>query len=227
MRDADNIRAVAELGVDLMGFIFYPDSPRFVQMISSNAGIIPDYSAERLEKMKDGQESAKEAAVRRPKNVGVFVDEMPQSIVTRVYNYNLDYVQLHGNELPVMIDNLRRSIDPDIHRNIQIIKAISVKSKDDIQQWKAYQGHADMLLFDTRCPGYGGSGDQFDWSVLEAYDGDIPFLLSGGIGSDDVERVKAFEHPMCVGIDLNSRFETEPAMKDVELLKKFIEAVRQ
>ena len=227
MRDADNIRAVAELGIDLMGFVFYPDSPRFVQMISSHAGIIPDYSEERLEKMKDGKEDALAKTAHRPLNVGVFVDDMPQNIVTRVYNFSLDYVQLHGNELPVMIDNLRRTIDPDIHPNIKIIKALSVEKKEDIEQWKAYRGHADMLLFDTRCKGYGGSGEQFDWSVLEAYDGDIPFLLSGGIGPDDVERVKAFSHPMCVGIDLNSRFETEPGVKDVEKLRTFVGALRQ
>ena len=84
-----------------------------------------------------------------------------------------------------------------------------------------------MLLFDTQCPGRGGSGEQFDWSVLDAYDGDIPFLLSGGIGPDDADRVRAFRHPMCVGIDLNSRFETEPGIKDVAQLATFIDAVRR
>ena len=83
-----------------------------------------------------------------------------------------------------------------------------------------------MLLFDTKCKCVGGSGEQFDWSVLEGYDGDIPFLLSGGIGPDDVERVKAFKHPMCVGIDLNSKFEIEPAVKDVEKLRAFIGELR-
>ena len=151
---------------------------------------------------------------------------MPQNIVTRVYNYNLDYVQLHGNEQPVMLDNLRRTLDPDIHPGIKIIKAISIKSKDDIRRWRDYRGPADMLLFDTQCSGYGGSGERFDWNVLEDYDGDIPFLLSGGIGPDDAERVLTFHHPMCVGIDLNSRFETEPGIKDVARLKAFIDILR-
>lgn len=227
MRDPENIRAVAALGIDLMGFIFYPQSPRYVQMISSQAGIIPDYSVERLKEARSSKTSeAGSAKPSGPRKVGVFVDDMPQNIVTRVYNYHLDYVQLHGSERPVMIENLRRTLDPDIRPGVGIIKALSIKEKDDVKQWRDYQGVADMLLFDTQCPSRGGSGEQFDWSVLDAYDGDIPFLLSGGIGPEDVRRVLDFRHPMCVGIDLNSRFETEPGLKDVSALKTFIEALR-
>lgn len=213
MREPNNIRAVEELGVDWMGFIFYPKSPRYVHQVSSRAGIIPDYSA--LEQNKS-----------RVKRVGVFVDDMPQNIVTHVYNDGLDIVQLHGDESPVMMDNLRRTLDPDIRPGIKLMKALAVSSKNDIERWREYQGHADYLLFDTRCPMKGGSGKQFDWSVLEAYDGPIPFLLSGGIGPDDAKCVSAFQHPQCIGIDLNSCFETEPGIKDAELLRKFVEAVR-
>jgi len=214
MRDADNIRAVKESGVDWMGFIFWPDSPRYVQQISSRAGIIPDYSS-----LTDLD--------TLPKRVGVFVDDMPQNIVTRVVNYQLDIVQLHGNESPVMIDNLRRTLDPDIHPGIEIMKALSISSAEDLQRYHDYVGHVDYFLFDTKTPLVGGSGKQFDWSVLDGYDGDVPFLLSGGIGPDDVERVKSLSHPKLLGIDLNSRFETAPAMKDVELLRQFVAAVRE
>ena len=214
MRDADNIRAVKESGVDWMGFIFWPDSPRYVQQISSRAGIIPDYSS-----LTDLD--------TLPKRVGVFVDDMPQNIVTRVVNYQLDIVQLHGNESPVMIDNLRRTLDPDIRPGIEIMKALSISSAEDLQRYHDYVGHVDYFLFDTKTPLVGGSGKQFDWSVLDGYDGDIPFLLSGGIGPDDVERVKSLSHPKLLGIDLNSRFETAPAMKDVELLRQFVAAVRE
>lgn len=213
MREPDNIRAVEELAVDWMGFIFYPKSPRYVNQISSLAGIIPDYSM--FAKME-----------KRIKRVGVFVDDMPQNIVTHVYNDYLDIVQLHGSESPVMMDNLRRTLDPDISPGVKLMKALSVASEADIQRWREYEGHADYLLFDTRCPEKGGSGRQFDWSILDAYDGNIPFLLSGGIGPDDVERVKVFQHPQCIGIDLNSKFETEPGVKDVDLLKSFIEEIR-
>ncbi len=224
MRDADNIREVAALGVDMLGFIFYPKSPRYVQMISSHAGIIPDYSEERLREASQKEERVK---VKRPFRVGVFVDDMPQNIVTRVYNYDLDYIQLHGNEPRETCENLRATLDPDIKKGIQIIKAISVSTADDILKYKEYVGAVDLFLFDTKCKTIGGSGEQFDWQVLDAYDGEVPFLLSGGIGPDDVERVKAFHHPKCVGIDLNSKFEIEPALKDVEKLRKFLEKVKK
>ena len=218
MRDAENIRQVAALGIDWMGFIFYPKSPRYVRQISSNAGIIPDYSS-----LKEKATADDAGRIRR---VGVFVDDMPQNIVTRVFNYHLDIVQLHGSESPVMIDNLRRTLDPDIRKGIKIMKAISVKSDDDILKCKDYEGHVDYFLFDTKTPLKGGSGEQFDWSVLQSYDGATPFLLSGGIGPDDARRVRAFSHPRCIGIDVNSKFEKEPAFKDVDMLRKFISEVR-
>ena len=235
MRDADNIRKVSGLGVDMIGFIFYPKSPRYVQMISSKAGIIPDYSEERIKKntAKEGRgveevpvnSGSSATSEKLPARVGVFVDDMPQNIVTRVYNYNLDYIQLHGNEPRETIENLRLTIDPDIHPGIKIIKAISVSTAEDIMKYKEYVGAVDLFLFDTKCKTVGGSGEQFDWQVLEAYDGDTPFLLSGGIGPDDAERVKSFHHPKCIGIDLNSKFEIEPALKDVEKLKIFLEKI--
>jgi phosphoribosylanthranilate isomerase len=151
---------------------------------------------------------------------------MPQNIVTRVVNYELDIVQLHGSESPVMIDNLRRTLDPDIHPGIQIMKALSIASEEDLKRYQDYVGHVDYFLFDTKTPLVGGSGKQFDWSILEDYDGDVPFLLSGGIGPDDVARVKSFHHPKMLGIDLNSRFETAPAVKDVEQLRSFVNELR-
>lgn len=216
MRDPQNIAEVSKLGINLMGFIFWPKSPRYVSQISSRAGIIPDRVSN---DMLDG----KQADI---KYVGVFVDDMPQNIVTRVYNFKLDYVQLHGNESPVMIDNLKATLIPDIAPDIKIVKALSIREADDVKRWREYEGHADMLLFDTKCKCVGGSGEQFDWSVLDEYDGNIPFILSGGIGPDDVERVKAFNHPMCVGIDLNSKFEIEPALKDASLLGNFLKEVK-
>lgn len=215
MREAENIDDVSQLDIDLMGFIFWSKSPRNVQQISSHAGIMPDYA--------DGNQATKKRDIKR---VGVFVDEMPQTIVTRVYNYHLDYIQLHGHESPTMIDNLKRTLIPDIAPGIKVIKAISVACKEDIELWKRYEGLADMFLFDTKCKCVGGSGDKFDWDILQAYDGDIPFILSGGIGPDDAARVKTFSHPQCIGIDLNSRFEDEPALKNIEKLNKFISEIR-
>ena len=232
MRDGENIRQVVELGIDWIGMIFWDKSPRNVTMIPTNAGIIPDLPALNREGTGEGL-----------KRVGVFVDEMAQNIVTRVFNYKLDFIQLHGHESPTLIRNLRLTLDPDIRPGIKIIKAISVGSRDDVAAYKDYADCVDYFLFDTKVSVvghaskrddekaatlgsvayYGGSGQQFDWSVLDAYDGELPFLLSGGIGPDDAERVRAFHHPMCIGIDLNSRFETEPGIKDINKLKQFLE----
>ena len=285
MRDAQNIREVATLGVNLIGLIFYPKSPRYVESISLDAGIIPDYSSltpdplpegegrNMLDKQLKAEETKGETRNKQPvsaqlkstqskapfnkvttplslgegqggeavhggeavqggeaaipKFVGVFVDDMPQNIVTAVYNYHLSYVQLHGDESPVMIDNLRRTLVPDIVPQIKIIKAISVSSAEDLKRCEQYEGHVDLFLFDTKCKGYGGSGQKYDWSVLEAYTGQTPFLLSGGIGPDDIDRLRDFHHPQCVGIDLNSKFETAPGMKDAEMLKKFINSLNK
>ena len=219
MREPENIRAVEELGVDMIGFIFVPQSKRYVRMISSNAGILPDYADER-------QNETSAAGKKAPLRVGVFVDDMPQNIITRIYNYNLDYVQLHGDESAVMIDNLRRSVDPDIHKGLKIIKAISVASENDVKRWREYEGHADMLLFDTKGDEAGGNGRHFDWELLNAYDGNIPFLLSGGIDIDDTLEIRKIKHPMFAGVDINSRFETEPAVKDVEKIRNFIRLLK-
>ncbi len=225
MRDHDNISEVAQLDIDLMGFIFWKGSKRCVRMIPSRAGILPDYSEERLRRASRREDAASQQPSGLSR-VGVFVDEMPQTILTAIYNYRLQYVQLHGEEKPVMIENLKRTLIPDIVPDIKVIKAISVSGKDDIARYKDYEGLVDLFLFDTRCPTVGGSGRQFDWDVLSAYDGHTPFLLSGGIGPDDADRVRQFDHPMLAGIDLNSRFETEPGRKDVERLRTFISQVR-
>ena len=271
MRDAQNIREVAALGVNLIGLIFYPKSPRYIESISSDAGIIPDYSSlnsltpkplskgegsDMLDKQLKAEETEGEARNKQieseqlkstqskapfnkvttplsfgegqggeaaiPKFVGVFVNDMPQNIITAVYNYHLSYVQLHGDESPVMIDNLRRTLVSDIVPQIKIIKAISVSSAEDLKCCEQYEGHVDLFLFDTKCKGYGGSGQKYDWSVLEAYTGQTPFLLSGGIGPDDADRLRDFHHPQCIGIDLNSKFETAPGMKDINLLQNFL-----
>ena len=231
MREPENIRAVAALDIDLMGFIFYPSSSRFVQMISSRAGIIPDYSEERLIKAKHvgkkQENDASEAVGEQfagPKRVGVFVDDMPQNIVTRVYNFKLDYVQLHGNESPVMIDNLRRTL-ADI-RPVKVLKTIKVDGKEDFAKCKEYEGMVDYFLFHNKCQQGGGSGEQFDWNILDAYDGNVPFLISGGIGIDDVERIKAISHPQFMGVDINSKFEIAPGLKDVEAVRLFMEKIR-
>ena len=188
MREAENIREVEALGIDLMGFIFWEKSSRY---ISKRPAYLPT----------------------KCKRVGVFVDEDIESVKRIADDYALDYIQLHGHESSDYCAQLQ---------GLHLIKAISVSSRNDIATYKTYEGFVEYFLFDTKCPSVGGSGQQFDWSVLSAYDGSTPFLLSGGIGPDDAERIKSFHHPQCIGIDLNSRFELAPGLKDVIKLQAFI-----
>lgn len=152
------------------------------------------------------------------KRVGVFVDEDIETVRQTAHDYALDIIQLHGQESPEYAAQLREW---------EVVKAISVSSREDIMTYQCYEGHVDYFLFDTKCKTVGGSGQHFDWQVLDAYDGQTPFLLSGGIGPDDAERVSTFRHPQCIGIDLNSRFETAPGLKDIHKLKEFIKKLRQ
>lgn len=216
MRDGENIREVASLGIDYIGMIFWSKSPRNVTMIPTHAGIIPDRAS-----------TLSTTGKNVPRRVGVFVDEMPQNIITRVVSYQLDVVQLHGQESPTVIRNLRATLDPDLCPGIQIWKAVSVSTPADIACCRDYEDCVDAFLFDTRSPSVGGSGRQFDWSILDAYDGQLPFMLSGGIGPDDADHIRAYSHPRLMGIDLNSRFETSPAQKDVAALRRFLEKLSQ
>lgn len=236
MREPENIRDVAALGVDWIGFIFYPKSPRYVSQIRSRAGIIPDYSVfmkheelsskELSSKEMSSKETSSKEMMRQIKRVGVFVDDMPQNIITRAVNYELDIIQLHGSESVIMIDNLRSTLAPSIRKGIKFMKALSISTAEDILRYKEYEGHVDYFIFDTQTPLVGGSGNHFDWNMLDAYDGNTPFILSGGVGPDDAERVLSIRHPMFAGIDLNSQFETAPAVKNVDALKAFLAKIR-
>lgn len=226
MREPENIRDVAALGVDWIGFIFYPKSPRYVSQIRSRAGIIPDYSVFMKHEELSSKELSSKEMMRQVKRVGVFVDDMPQNIVTRTVNYELDIIQLHGSESVIMIDNLRSTLAPSIRKGIKFMKALSISTAEDILRYKEYEGHVDYFIFDTQTPLVGGSGNHFDWNMLDAYDGNTPFILSGGVGPDDAERVLSIRHPMFAGIDLNSQFETAPAVKNVDALKAFLAKIR-
>ena len=148
------------------------------------------------------------------KRVGVFVDEALDTVKKKADAYVLDLIQLHGSESPDYIRALKASCS--------IIKAFSIATADDLEQTKDYEGLVDYFLFDTKGPSVGGNGVQFNWNVLKDYHGSTPFLLSGGIGPDDAQRIHAFHHPQCIGIDLNSRFELSPGLKDITALRKFL-----
>ena len=154
---------------------------------------------------------------QRLKKVGVFVDASLDDIRQHVSDYQLDIIQLHGHETPAFLEVLKP---------LTLIKAFNIADASDLQKTKAYEGIADYFLFDTKGKIVGGNGEKFDWTVLTAYEGATPFLLSGGIGPDDVQEVKQFHHQKCIGIDLNSRFESAPGLKDIVQLQTFIKQIR-
>ena len=199
MREPDNVKQVAQLGVDMMGFIFYPKSPRYASQVV-----------------------ARSDADRNVCRVGVFVNDSVSTMLDKIHSFSLNAVQMHGNESRQLCEQLREA-----RGDMKIIKAISVSTAGDIQKYKEYVGAVDYFLFDTKCKTVGGSGQQFDWQILDEYDGDVPFLLSGGIGPEDAFRIRTFHHSQCVGIDLNSRFEIEPGVKDVEKLNKFLNEIKK
>ena len=197
MREAENIREVEALGIDMMGFIFWPKSKRYV---SEKPAYLPT----------------------KCKRVGVFVDEDIEQVKRIAEDFALDFIQLHGSESPELISHLS-----PLTSHLSIIKAFNIATAEDLETIKPYEGIVDYFLFDTKATLPGGSGQQFDWSILDAYHGVTPFLLSGGIGPDDAERVKAYYHPQCAGIDLNSRFEMAPGLKDANKLKEFLEKIQE
>lgn len=156
----------------------------------------------------------------RQKLIGVFVNSPITDVVKTVETYGCDGIQLHGDETPEFVRSLKSTC------NCLVIKAFQIAKAEDLQKTCQYENLCDYFLFDTATSSYGGSGESFDWSVLAEYQGKTPFLLSGGIGAESVERIKQFSHPQCVGIDINSKFEVSPAMKDVEKLRKFVHDTR-
>ena len=152
--------------------------------------------------------------------VGVFVNPLVGYVRNMARQLRLNRIQLHGDESPKLCQQIIRAT------GLPIMKAISVETPDDIYKYRPYVGIIDLFLFDTKCKTVGGSGKQFDWEVLQHYDGDTPFLLAGGISPGDERRVLEFRHPRFIGIDVNSRFEVSPGMKDVEALREFVNKIR-
>jgi len=194
MRYACNIREIASLPVHWMGFIFYDKSPRNALSIKSDfLHVIPE-------------------SISR---TGVFVNSDFNTIMATATKFGLRTIQLHGNESPELCNSL-------CSEGMEVIKAISVSIPDDIESVAEYEGCCHYFLFDTRTPLIGGSGRQFNWDILRIYKGRTPFLLSGGIGASDVERITLLSHPMLAGLDINSHFELAPGLKSVSQIDHFI-----
>lgn len=197
MRNKDNIIQILSLKPDFIGFIFYEKSPRFVNSLH-------DFSEIQFDS--------------KVKKTGVFVNANEHEIMQKVKMFDLQAVQLHGNESPSLCKSLKTS-------GMIVIKAIQIYSLEDFKDIDAYSEHIDYFLFDTKTKLYGGSGEKFDWSVLKEYKLKTPFFLSGGIDIDDTESIKQVNHPKLIGIDLNSKFELSSGIKDYNKLQKFIKQI--
>jgi len=197
MRDADNISELIKLKPDYMGFIFYDKSKRFVSNFPE-VEIPSDI-----------------------KKVGVFVNEAIDEVIEIAEKNKLEAIQLHGNESPEYCNQLRHSELVSESHPIEIFKAFSIDNNFDFSKTDAYQKVCDFLLFDTKGKDYGGNGVKFNWQVLDKYKGETPFLLSGGISKIDVSEIKKISHKAFLGIDINSGFEIEPALKNINDIKEF------
>ena len=203
MTEIDQVRQLDAMGVDFAGFIFYPKSPRYV--------------VRRLP-----GETVKKAKLRLGK-VGVFVNAEYDEVMRQVDNYGLDMVQLHGDETPRFCEQLANYIT--------VIKVFRLSDNDPID-WmiRPYQDSCDMFLFDTEGAGYGGTGKKFNWEVLKPAQIEKLFFLSGGIEPGDTEKLKAFaREPVArklFSIDINSKFETSPGVKDLKKIRSMLDGFK-
>ena len=198
MKHAANIAAVAELQPDYLGFIFYQKSPRFISEVSAE---LLKYVPPTI------------------KTVGVFVNEDLNVVKQHIIKYNLKAVQLHGNEVATYCQELKST-------GVEVIKAFGIDENFDFAILKPYFNAVDYFLFDTQTPVHGGSGKLFDWKLLANYKFDKPYFLSGGIDLQHITDINKIKDPWLYAIDVNSKFELEPGLKDVERLKELIKEMK-
>ena len=200
--DLNQLEELDKFGVDYAGMIFYPQSPRYVS------------------KKLSGKE-VKDLDLSLTK-VGVFVNASEEEIMQQIEDFGLDLVQLHGDETA--------SFCSRISNQIKVIKAFRVTDFEANVDWlvKGFDEVCDYYLFDKANAGlYGGTGEKFNWNLLENSVIGKPFFLSGGISSSDAEALKTFHHPFFYGVDVNSRFEIEPGIKDMKLIKEFVNHLKK
>lgn len=199
MKQPTNIELVAGLNPDFMGFIFYEKSPRYMP-----ESLTPEMVR---------------ALPRSIIKTGVFVNQTAEIVLEHAKNYGLEALQFHGGE---SADYCGFFYD----LGFIVIKAFSVDESFDFKALDNYQTVCHYYLFDTKSSNYGGTGRKFDWSVLNRYDNQKPLFLSGGIDADDVGSLQKLSHLNIFAVDVNSKFETEPGVKDVELLTRFVSSIR-
>ena len=199
MKYPENIANVASLGIDYMGFIFYRPSQRFIGD-NFDAANLCGFSG-------------------KIRKTGVFVNESIINLCQIAENYELDYIQLHGNEPPDYCETVQS-------KGHVVIKAFSVGADIDFERLEAYESSSDYFLFDTPAECYGGSGITFNWQLLEKYNLKTPFFLSGGLGLHNIDQVLQLNHPMLYGLDFNSRLEIKPGLKNTHDIALLINKIK-
>lgn len=192
MQDPENIRELVELQPDYIGLIFYENSKRY-------AGATPAMAIE-------------EIIPESIEPVGVFVNEDISEIEDICADYNINMLQLHGDESPAFCGELK-------DKGFKVIKAFGVDEQFDFKKLEPYKNKVDFFLFDTKGKERGGNGITFDWSVLKKYDNSVPFFLSGGLSADNISEVLKLEGMNLYAVDVNSKFEIEAGVKDINLLR--------
>lgn len=201
LREESNVaQIISRDAPDFIGMIFYDKSPRYVGGNSAGLASIPGI----------------------PK-VGVFVNASIDEIKEQQETYKFDYVQLHGNESLEFVINLKEQT------SLKVIKVCSVSDRINLEELRPFEPYIEYFLFDTQTAAHGGSGRKFDWQVLEEYNLDIPYILSGGLDLEHAEEIISFyqQHPKMAGVDINSKFEISPGLKDTEIVKRFIKTIRE
>lgn len=199
MRDTENIIAAAGLKPDIMGFIFHPGSPRFAGKLL-NPEIVANLPS----------------GIRK---AGVFVNAAYDEITETAGKFSLSMAQLHGNETPDLCRRIKDS-------GTVVIKAFNIAENISFSLCKDYIACTDYFIFDSMTINHGGSGQKFEWKLLNRYEAGHPFILSGGISPSDTYNILGIRNPALYGIDLNSRFEIKPGLKDIQKLEKFINELR-
>ena len=192
-----NIKDIVLLQPDYIGLIFYDKSKRYVKRDAALCKYI--------------------STVSDVKKVGVFVNSSYDEIVETIEQYQLDLIQLHGNESAMFCQRLNQLVP--------VIKSFGVSTLFDFDVLSLYNNSCRYFLFDTYSTEYGGSGKQFDWRVLDSINIEKDFFLSGGIGPDDIETIKRLANSSLIGIDINSRVEVSPGIKNVEQVKKISDEI--
>lgn len=199
MRDSENIEQLLALQPDYMGFIFYGKSPRDAEDVLDQ-DLLRNFPKE-------------------TKKVGVFVNADLDEVKQKVKTYNLDYVQLHGDESAEYVAEL-------FAVGIKIIKVFSIGAAFDFDELNTYNPFVDFFLFDTKGKSRGGNGEVFNWEILKGYNQKVPFFLSGGIDLENIDSLREFGNMNIHAIDVNSRFELTPGLKDIKRIKKLTSSLR-